>query len=114
MEDFYDSYYPVRTILELPDSALKSAMKDNGEVWSVDDNIPKHMLRYRIEHPGAAVDPEAPPIRELVNAIKFLQWKHLQEVYWENGNFPSHISRYLDPHVISSCLWRSKCISVHR
>jgi hypothetical protein len=50
---------------------------DDDEMWTTVEDIPEHLLRYRREQPHAVVDPDYPPPRELVKAIRFLKQEHL-------------------------------------
>jgi hypothetical protein len=85
---FYDSYLPVKTILELSNSTLKSIMEENAKIWNVEDEIPGYLLRYKRENPEVAIDPDDPPPQEVVRAIKYLKQMHLPGTLLGEWQFP--------------------------
>lgn len=80
--DFTDIYhgspfYPAQRILNLEMEKLVAIMKENMEVWTTEDEIPKYFQQYRRRHPDAIIDPDEPPPAEVVRAIRFLRQQSL-------------------------------------
>jgi len=47
---------------------------ENGKVWN---STPIYLLEYKRHHPDDPIDPDMPPAREIVKAIRFLRQHHL-------------------------------------
>ena len=106
---YYDRYFPVKWLLKLSDMTLKTFIEENDEVW---DDIPEHLLRFKRENPDAIIDPDMPPAREVVKAIRFLKQQHLPgsllgewqlplpdlEVFRPPMMFPTHLKSRLGPN----------------
>jgi hypothetical protein len=60
-------------------------MDENGELWN---EVPPHLARLKREHPDEPIDPETPPQREIIEAIKFLQQQHLPGSLLGKWQFP--------------------------
>lgn len=52
-------------------------MDKNSEVWTVDADIPTHIQLRKRRHPQDIINPDEPPQREVVKAIKFLKQNNL-------------------------------------
>ncbi|KAF1850654.1 uncharacterized protein K460DRAFT_350683 [Cucurbitaria berberidis CBS 394.84] len=85
---YYDSYHPVQCLLGLSQSALKIILDENSAMWTVEDNVPKYLRDYKKLHPDKIIDPDAPPPREVVKAIKFLKQAHLPGSLLGEWQFP--------------------------
>jgi hypothetical protein len=74
---YHDHYLPVQWILQISYKALRNIMTDNDRTWATVVDIPEHLVGCRSEHSGIPIDPDCPPARELVQAIRFLKQEHL-------------------------------------
>ncbi|KAF1940548.1 hypothetical protein EJ02DRAFT_423884 [Clathrospora elynae] len=74
---YYESYLPVRRILNLTESALRDILGENSDHWHVEDDIPRHSKEFHRLYPNEIVDPDEPPKREVVKAIRYLKQQSL-------------------------------------
>ena len=63
-------------------------MEENSQVWTVDDEIPLHMRQHKRLYPNDIIDPDEPPAREKVKAIKFLMQSHLPGSFLGEWQYP--------------------------
>lgn len=85
---YYDSYHPVRCLLGLSQSAFKKILDENSKVWNIEDDVPLYLREFKRLHPDDVIDPDMPPERELVKAIRFLRQEHLPGSLLGEWQFP--------------------------
>jgi hypothetical protein len=64
---------------------LLAITNENDEAW---DEIPTHLAKLKEEHPDDPIDPELPPQRRIVQAIRFLKQEHLPGSLLGKWQFP--------------------------
>jgi hypothetical protein len=85
---FDDCYLPVRRILDLSVEALEEVMSEKHRVWAGAGDIPEFLREYKSKYANVAVDPDTPPPRERVKAIRFLRQMRLPGSLLGEWQFP--------------------------
>jgi hypothetical protein len=80
-----DGYLPVKTILGLSDMTLKSIMDDNDELQNY---FPPHLIGLKENNPDDPIDADMPPLRGIVDAIRFLKQHKLPGSLLGKWQFP--------------------------
>ncbi|KAJ4364580.1 hypothetical protein N0V83_009176 [Neocucurbitaria cava] len=85
---YYDSYHPVRCLLGLSQPAFKKIFDENSKVWLIEEDVPMYLREFKRLHPDDIIDPDMPPEREVVKAIRFLGQEHLPGSLLGEWQFP--------------------------
>ncbi|CAO2653637.1 Nn.00g030480.m01.CDS01 [Neocucurbitaria sp. VM-36] len=105
---YYDSYHPVKCLLGLSQSEFKTIQDENCQVWNVEDDIPRYLLEFRRLHLNEIIDPDTPPEREVVKAIRFLRQELLPGSLLGEWQFPL-------PSIEAFQMWSSQaCVGMSK
>lgn len=85
---YNSNYYPVVSLLNINAGELNTIIKENNEPFYGDSELPAHILEIKRQFPSDPIDPDTPPPREIVKAIKYLKQNHLPGSLLGEWQFP--------------------------